>query len=444
MDAPRTRARDLGVPGLGRGRSQLALIAVTDFTVWLGSGAIMPYLPVFLREQAHASLTLIALIAAAYFVGVFALSGWFGHLSDRVGRRPMIIAGTVLYAVATALFLTTTDPVWFIVFRFVEGAGTAAVVPAAQAFIADITVDGNRGRAYGWLTSAQFCGLIAGPALAWPLYALGGGHGRWAFSAIFVFGAALTAAVAVVLAVLLREPRRATGADAARTAQHPARLPLRALLTQPVVAIVVVVATAEFSIGAWEVVWSLWLRRIGAPMRVIGLTWIAFSLPMAFSFAGGRLADRSNRYALMVAGFAILALSYVPFALTHDVRVYLVAMLVGGAAFAVGYPAKQGFLVRVAAPGRLGAVQGVEQTAMQLAALVGTLTAPPLYGLIGGDIFALAGVVSLAGLAVAVPMLRREWACVAEAGVDGVRSCADLRRFGGQGGLATGLSAEVD
>ncbi len=442
--ARRTQTRGTGAPGFGRGRSQLALIAVTDFTVWLGSGAIMPYLPIFLREQAHASLTLIALIAAAYFASVFALSGWFGHLSDRVGRRTMIIAGTVLYAAATALFLTTTDPFWFIVFRLVEGTGTAAVVPAAQAFIADITVDGNRGRAYGWLTSAQFGGLIVGPALAWPLYALGGGQGRWAFDAIFIFGAALTAVVAVVLAVFLREPRRASGPSLAEPASREAGPPLRALLTRPVVAIIVVVATAEFATGAWEVVWSLWLRRIGAPMQVIGLTWIAFSLPMAFSFAGGHLADRTNRYALMVWGFAVVGASWVPFSLTHDLRVYLGVMLVGGAAFAVGFPAKQGFLVQVAAPGRLGAVQGVEQTAMQLAALVGTLTAPPLYGLIGGAIFALVGAVALAGVAVAVPVLRREWACVSSAGVSGVRSCADLRRLGGGHGLAAQLPGESD
>jgi DHA1 family multidrug resistance protein-like MFS transporter len=141
-------------------------------------GTIIPYLPVFLLEQAHASVSLIGLVAAAYFLGVFAFSAYLGQLSDRVGRKPMIIAGTVLYTVATALFVTTTDPVWFIVFRFVEGVGAAAVVPAAQAFVADITENENRSRAYGWLTSAQFSGLIIGPALAWPLYALGGGHAR--------------------------------------------------------------------------------------------------------------------------------------------------------------------------------------------------------------------------------------------------------------------------
>ena len=119
------------VRGFGQGRSQLILTAGTDFAVWLGSGAIFPYLPVFLKEQAHASVALIGLIAAAYFVGVFASSAYFGRLSDRLGRKPMIITGTVLYALATALFLTTTHPSWFIVFRFVEGTGAAAGTTAA-------------------------------------------------------------------------------------------------------------------------------------------------------------------------------------------------------------------------------------------------------------------------------------------------------------------------
>jgi len=419
MSNPRTDKRLSLVRGFGQGRSQLILTAGTDFAVWLGSGAIFPYLPVFLKEQAHASVALIGLIAAAYFVGVFASSAYFGRLSDRLGRKPMIITGTVLYALATALFLTTTHPAWFIVFRFVEGTGAAAVVPAAQAFVADITTNEYRSRAYGWLTSAQFSGLILGPVLAWPLYALGSGEGTRAFYTIFIFGAVLTAVMALVLAVFLREPAHAR---AARAPQGGKRPPLRSLLTRPVVAIIVIVAAAELATGAWEVVWSIWLRDIGASMQVIGLTWIVFSVPVAFSFVGGRLADRHSRYALMAWGFGVTGASWFVFSLTHDLTAYIGAMLIGGGAFAVAFPAKQAFLVQVSAPRSLGSIQGVEQTAMQFAALVGTLTAPLVYGLIGGYIFAFGGAVALLGLAVAAPTLRREWACVE--GNAGARSCA--------------------
>jgi hypothetical protein len=105
----------------------------------------------------------------------------------------------------------------------------------------------------------------------------------------------------------------------------------------------------------------------------------------------------------MVGGFAIVGASWFVFSLTHDLGAYLVAMLVGGSAFAVAFPAKQAFLVQVSPPRWLGTIQGAEQTAMQLTALVGTLTAPILYELIGGWIFALGGGVALAGLAAAAP-----------------------------------------
>ncbi len=177
-------------------------------------------------------------------------------------------------------------------------------------------------------------------------------------------------------------------------------------------------------------------------MRVVGLTWIAFSVPMAFSFVGGRVADRHNRFALMFWGFGITGASWIVFSLTHDLTVYLAAMLIGGGAFAVAFPAKQAFLVQVAAPRWLGSIQGVEQTAMQLAALVGTLTAPLLYGLIGGYIFALGGVVALAGLLVAAPTLRREWACVS--GHSEARSCAEAGRLGLEDGYAVEYSGDAE
>ena len=211
------------------------------------------------------------------------------------------------------------------------------MVPAGQALVADLTTDRDRSRAYGWLTTAQFGGMIVGPAIALPLYKLGG-EGVRGFYAIFVFGAVVTAATAVVLAALLREPVRQT--EAARSPRsgaervvapdetrelrgaEPSRTPLRELLTRPVLAIILVVAAAEYAFGAWEVVWSLWLRHIGAPLSYVGLTWVAFSVPMLFSFAGGMLADRFSRFVLMTGGFAAMGLSFAAVGLTRDLTVY--------------------------------------------------------------------------------------------------------------------------
>ena len=311
-----------------------------------------------LQKEAGASLWWIGVIAAAYFVGVFTVSPLAGRLSDRVGRKPLLVGGTLLYALSTLLFVTTTAPELFVLFRLLEGVSVALVVPAGQAFIAEITTDRNRSQAYGWWTTAQFGGLLIGPALAWPLYELGGGHGPWAFYGIFLFGSALSLLAAAALAAFIREPEHA--ATARR--QPAVRPPARDLLTAPVLAILLVVATAEFTMGAWEVVWSIWLDSQGRSFAFIGLTWIAFSAPMLLSFAGGRLADGHSRYALMTGGFAVQGVMWIVFSLTEAPALYLAAAVIGGLAFALAFPAKQALLVQVSPARWLGSVQGMEQT----------------------------------------------------------------------------------
>ncbi len=372
----------------------------------MGFGAILPYLPVFLQEEAHASVSLIGIVAAAYYLGVVSFSGLFGLASDRVGRKPLLVLGAFLYSVATLLFITTTHPGWFVLFRFLEGMGAAAVYPAGMAFVADISTESTRSRSFGWLTSAQFAGLVVGPALAVPLYALGGGQGRWAFYSIFLFGSVLSGLVALALAVILKEPAHVINH---RRAQRLGRPPLRQLLSGPITPFLIVAATANFAMGAFEVTWSLWLRHLGAPMSFVGATWVAFSLPMLFSFLGGRLADRHSRFLLMFLGFGVSGVAWITYGLVQWLPFLLIMNVVEGASIAVAYPAKAAFLVQVSPRPWLGAVQGLESTSGQLAALVGTVISPLVYERLGGRILTIAGVISLLGLAVAAPRLKREW-----------------------------------
>jgi MFS family permease len=73
------------------------------------------------------------------------------------------------------------------------------------------------------------------------------------------------------------------------------------------------------------------------------------------------------------------------------------------------YPAKAAFLVQVVPPRWLGSVQGLEQSFVQIAGLIGTLLAPVLYGYLSGYVISVAGVLSLVGLAFAAPVLFKEW-----------------------------------
>jgi len=384
---------------------QLGIICAAGFVVWSGFGAILPYLPVFLQEQAHASVWSIGVIAAAYYVGTFLFAAPLGRLSDSIGRKPVIVAGVILYALASGLFISTTNPWWFIVFRLLEGMGAAAVTPAGQALIADLSTEQTRSQAYGWYTTAQFGGLVAGPLLAVPLYNLGGGQGTWAFYAIFLFGCALSAVTALVLLSAIKEPEHARR----RREIKVVRPSYRQLITKPVVAFFVVAFTGHFAMGVWEVLWSLWLRHLGASMSFVSWTWVAFSIPMLLSFVGGYLADRYNRWVLMFSGYLVSAVAWIIYGSTTNLTLFLVFSVIEGLAVAWSYPAKAAFLVQVVPPRWLGSVQGLEQTYIQVAGLLGTLAAPFLYEYVSGFVISLAGIISIIGLVFAAPVLYREW-----------------------------------
>lgn len=387
---------------------QLAVVSTTELVVWTGFGAIMPYLPVFLQEQAHSSMFMIGLIAAMYYLGTLLFSSPFGWLSDTIGRKPVMVGGVALYALAMLLFTTTKNPWWFVFFRLLEGMGTAAVAPAAMAFVADISTQQDRSKAYGVLTSAQFGGLIVGPALAPPIYHLFHG-GSAGFYAIFYFGGILALLTMIGNLVFIREPEATTRRRSARGDDKAQRPPYRAILTPAIIAFLIVAFTGHFAMGAWEVVWSLWLKHLGASLTFISMTWVAFSVPMLLSFAGGMLADRYSRFALMFIGYSISGVAWVIYGITTNFTAFIVVNVIEGLAIAFSYPPKQAFLVQVSPPAWLGTVTGIEATSMQLAGLLGTFLAPIMYGWMSGYVLAFGGALSLVGLAIAAPILSREW-----------------------------------
>ena len=405
-------AKDGGTAGgAGNGRTrwgQIVVVSAGGFVVWTGFGAILPYLPIFLQEQAHSSLFMIGLIASMLYLGTLLFASPMGWLSDQIGRKPVLVSGIALYAVATFLFTRTTDPMWFVLFRLLEGVGTAAVMPAGQAFIADVSSEADRSKAFGLLTTAQFGGLIAGPALAPPLYHLGGG-GQGGFYLIFYFGAVLSAMAAVAAFALLKEPpRRPRTAEERR--ENRRVLPPRAVLLSPaVLAFLLVAFTSHFAMGAWEVIWSLYLKELGASMAYIAATWIAFSVPMLLAFFGGVLADRYNRFLLMFVGYSISAVAWILYGTTTNLPLFLAVNVIEGFAIAFSWPAKQAFFVQVVVRRWLGTLLGVENSSMQLAGLLGTLSAPIIYGWIGGYVMAVGGIVNLVGLAIAAPILYRSY-----------------------------------
>ncbi|HYG64384.1 MAG TPA: MFS transporter [Thermoanaerobaculia bacterium] len=142
---------------------QIWILMATAFVDMIGFTMVQPLLP-FYATELGARPWVVGALTTAYAFAQFSTAPLWGRMSDRYGRRPMILAGLVFSAVAFALFGLATTLWMLLAFRLVQGAagGTIGVV---QAYVADSMGPEERAKGLGWLTAATSAGVMIGPAV---------------------------------------------------------------------------------------------------------------------------------------------------------------------------------------------------------------------------------------------------------------------------------------
>ncbi len=147
-----------------RSRSPLTIIFITIFVDLLGFGLVLPALP-FYAESYGASPITIGLLSMSYSLMQFIFSPMWGRISDRVGRRPILLMGLAGSCAAFLVFGLAQSLALLFVARTLAGILSSASLPTAQAFIADTTTPENRAKGMGLIGAAFGLGFIFGPAL---------------------------------------------------------------------------------------------------------------------------------------------------------------------------------------------------------------------------------------------------------------------------------------
>ncbi len=142
----------------------LFFIYLTTFINIVGFGMVFPLLP-FYAQHFNANETTIGLLAASYAIAQFLLAPIWGRLSDRFGRRPILIAGTFGLSLAFAMFGFANNLTLLFISRILQGAFSAAALAATQAYVADVTTKESRIKGMGYLGASFAMGFIFGPGL---------------------------------------------------------------------------------------------------------------------------------------------------------------------------------------------------------------------------------------------------------------------------------------
>src|SRR5437762_2900287 len=231
-------------------RSPLLVIFITVFIDLVGFGIVIPVLPYYAEgTKFGATPREVGLLFASYSVMQLIFSPVLGRLSDKYGRRPILIISLMGTCLGFLILGLATTLVMLFIGRIIDGI-SGGNISTAQAYIADVTTEENRAKGMGLIGAAFGLGFVFGPAI-------GGILSRWGINVPFLFAGGLALANAVLLYFALPETV---------TPDHPARV------------------SAASGRGLKQLIESISQPRLGFVLAIYFLFIVAFSI-MTTSFS---------------------------------------------------------------------------------------------------------------------------------------------------------------
>lgn len=354
-------------------------ILITVFLDMVGFGIIIPVLPTLIGQVGHVSLGEAAVIggwmAACYSLAQFLSGPFLGNLSDRYGRRPLLLLAIAGLGIDFLLHALAPTLGWLFVGRILAGfCGASWVI--ANAFIADITAPEDRGRAFGLMGAAFGLGFVIGPAV-------GGLLGTFGPRVPFYVAAAVSGLNLIYGWFVLPEtlsPENRRRFDPARAnpfgafkvfRSYPGVLPLCAVM-----------AMFFFFSSVYPAIWPFWGKaNFGWSEAMVGLTLAVFGVVMAV-FQGlltGPAVKLWGEFRVAVIGLLCAAIAATGYGFVGSLSVVVVLMVVHGPEGFV-HPMLTAILSQRVPENAQGELQGGISAITNLAMLAGTVFFAQVFG----------------------------------------------------------------
>lgn len=366
------------------------ILFISVFAAMLGLGIVSPLMPIFAKDLGANGIWL-GIIFSGFSLSRGIFMPIIGKISDRKGRKKFITLGLFLYSIISLLYLLAYDVYSLTAIRIIHGFASAMVIPIAMAYVGETTKEGKEGSSMGTFNVALFLGMGAGPFLGGIL------NDSFGISSVFYAMFCLTVSSFLITLFLLPDINYS---DEVKTKKS---VPFRKIIKSDIIkGLLLFRAIGAIGRGGVMSFLPIFASRIHiTPSRVGTIISVNIFLTALLQGAFGKLADRYNKFYLVLIGSTIgaLALLCVPFACNFWALLLISSLM--GLGGAISMPAATAITVKVGQKVGMGTSMGVFNTAMSIGMILAPLISGVVMDTLGlTSIFYVAGTISLLGTSI--------------------------------------------
>jgi DHA1 family tetracycline resistance protein-like MFS transporter len=348
-------------------RSPLAIIFLTVFIDLVGFGIVLPLLPYY-AENYGASALVVGLLSTSYSLMQFLFTPVWGRLSDRYGRRPLILISLVGSCTGFLIFgLADSIPIMFIG-RMIAGIA-GAIIPTAQAYIADVTPPEGRAKGMGLIGAAFGLGFILGPAI-------GGVLAPYGYDKPILLASALAGLNFLFAYLRLPESLTPEIRDRARHRRFDAKALQEALSHPRIAPLLFMYLMVIFAFSNMEATFGLLNEhRYGLTAEQTGYLFAFIGVLMSImqGVLVGRLARRLGERRLIIIGtfsmiFGLALMPYMP-----NMPAYCLILVVLSFGSGINNPSMTSLLSQSSSVDEQGGILGIAQSTASLGRILGPM-----------------------------------------------------------------------
>ncbi|MCI0878939.1 MAG: MFS transporter [Chloroflexi bacterium] len=397
----------------------VAFLCLSILTSSLGMGAISPILPLFIDQEYHVSRTQVGLAVGLFGIGRIFTSLPAGYLSQRYGRRFVLIAGTAINLLGASMVAFSFSYAWLVVSRIISGLGSTMLTTGASVYLSDVSTPETRARFLSLHELSILIGASIGPLAGGVLAA------QFGLRIPLFLQAALFLASLAIIVVYVPESRRPTtgryrGTTEAgmgrprsnRGGPTPPGAYRRLLLSSGFIFVgllsLMIVANRQ---GGRMTIMPLYGEAKGFGPAQLGIFISVTHIPQFFStLAAGFLSDRFGRKFTILPAAALICLGILVFVLGDTFLELMISGVLLGLGEGLAGPPLVAFFADIAPPGMEGITMGLFRTFGGVGSLVGAVLLGGIADLLGFAWSLGINALLLAASAVAVVLIVRETA----------------------------------